>query len=167
MVVCRQYLEPAVQPSVRTLDQSLINTVNSVSALSLAQAQQAQADTLRKQSNCSDTDTSINNNSRAKGRKRWGLNMGGGKSGSVKSNKSEKSDKSGDESRQSSGRGRGVGAMGAMLANLHGLARSRPDILAGADTEPAAFTAPNKIPRESLGQYLETKLAEGEVLKEF
>ena len=167
MVVCRQYLEPAVQPSVRTLDQSLINTVNSVSALSLAQAQQAQADTLRKQSNCSDTDTSINNNSRAKGRKRWGLNMGGGKSGSVKSNKSEKSDKSGDESRHSSGRGRGVGAMGAMLANLHGLARSRPDILAGADTEPAAFTAPNKIPRESLGQYLETKLAEGEVLKEF
>ena len=34
---CAQ-VEPAVQPSVRTLDWSLINTVNSMSALSLAQA---------------------------------------------------------------------------------------------------------------------------------
>ena len=86
------------------------------------------------------------------------------KSGSLKSNKSEKSDggsKSGDESRQSSGRG--VGAM--MLANLHGLTRSRPDIL--SDSVVSAFTAPNKIPRESLGNYLETKLTEGEVVKEF
>ena len=86
------------------------------------------------------------------------------KSGSLKSNKSEKSDggsKSGDESRQSSGRG--VGAM--MLANLHGLTRSRPDIL--SDSVVSAFTAPNTIPRESLGNYLETKLTEGEVVKEF
>ena len=86
------------------------------------------------------------------------------KSGSLKSNKSEKSDggsKSGDESRQSSGRG--VGAM--MLANLQGLTRSRPDIL--SDSVVSAFTAPNKIPRESLGNYLETKLTEGEVVKEF
>ena len=88
------------------------------------------------------------------------------KSGSLKSNKSEKSDggsKSGDESRQSSGRG--VGAM--MLANLHGLTRSRPDILSDSCHQVTAFTAPNKIPRESLGNYLETKLAEGEVVKEF
>ena len=100
---------------------------------------------------------------RSKGRRRWGLNMAV-KSGSLKSNKSEKSDggsKSGDESRQSSGRG--VGAI--MLANLTGLTRSRPDIL--SDSVVSAFTAPNKIPRESLGNYLETKLAEGEVVKEF
>ena len=97
---------------------------------------------------------------RSKGRRRWGLNMAV-KSGSLKSTKSDKSDggsKSGDESRQSSGRG-----MGGMLATLHGLTRSRPDILAESSPGPAAFTSPAKIPRESIGTWLESKLAEGEV----
>ena len=162
-----------MQHSVKSVDESLINTVNSVSSLSLSRASSQSfdkltaADTTRKQSSISmgETDTSININSRSKGKKRWGLNMGV-KSGSVKSNKSEKSDggKSGDESRHSSGRGRGVGAM---LANLHGLTRSRPDILADSGLGGEAFTAPNKIPRESLGHYLEAKLTEGEVVKEF
>ena len=204
----RQYLEPAVQPNVKSFDQSLINTVNS-SSLSISRVCSESldkisrsvscmaslslvndyslysftSDTMRKQSNCSvvSEDSSASTQGRweqaethpvlfipilsfrSKGRRRWGLNMAV-KSGSLKSNKSEKSDggsKSGDESRQSSGRG--VGAM--MLANLSGLTRSRPDIL--SDSVVSAFTAPNKIPRESLGNYLETKLTEGEVVKEF
>ena len=96
---------------------------------------------------------------------RWGLNIAG-KSGSLKSTKSDKSDggsRSGEEggSRQSSGRG--MGAM--MLANLHGLTRSRPDIL--AESLANAFNAPAKIPKESIGSFLEAKLAEGEVVREF
>jgi len=102
---------------------------------------------------------------RSKGRKRWGLNMAV-KSGSLKSIKSDggKSDsgnKSGDDTRQSSGRG--MGAM--MLANLHGLTRSRPDIL--NESYSAAFQAPAKIPKDEIGAYLESKLAEGEVVREF
>ena len=180
----RQYLEPAVQPNVRSVDESLINTVNSSLSLSRASSQSfdklsnshflvnnsQSGETMRKQSNCSvsslvsDHENSVNNNTtRSKGRKRWGLNMAV-KSGSVKSNKSEKSDKSGDESRHSSGRGKGVGAM---LANLHGLTRSRPDILSDSNISSDAFTVPTKIPRESLGNYLEAKLTEGEVVKEF
>ena len=52
----RQYLEPAVQPNVKSLDESLINTVNS-SSLSISrvldQSSFASSDTMRKQSNCS------------------------------------------------------------------------------------------------------------------
>ena len=170
-------MEPAVHPSVATFDQSLINTVNSSSLntvnMSRASSQSVDrlasynqpGDSIRKQSNCSVTsgeDTSNNNNSRSKGRKRWGLNIGV-KSGSVKSNKSEKSD---GDSRHSSGRSKGVGGM---LANIsQGLTRSRPDLLSdNSYIADQAFTLPNKIPRESLGQYLETKLTEGEVVKEF
>ena len=54
-----------------------------------------------------------------------------------------------------------------MLANLHGLTRSRPDILSDSNLSSEAFTVPTKIPRESLGNYLEAKLTEGEVVKEF
>ena len=160
----RQYLEPAVMPNVRSVDQSLINTVNS--SLSIDKLLQVDsADNMRKVSSVSVTsnetvDTS-NNNSRSKGRRRWGLNITN-KSGSVKSNKS---DKSGDDSRQSSGRSRGKSGMGAMLANLHGLTRSRPDMLSESVSD--VFSAPTKIPRESLGNYLENKLTEGEVVKEF
>jgi tyrosine-protein phosphatase non-receptor type 14/21 len=56
-----------------------------------------------------------------------------------------------------------MGAM--MLANLHGLTRSRPDIL--AESLANAFNAPAKIPKESIGSFLEAKLAEGEVVREF
>jgi len=115
-----------------------------------------------------------NSFSRPKGRKRWGLNMAS-KSGSLKSTKSDKSDgggsKSGDESRNSSGRGhgsgRGVGAM--MLANLQGLTRSRPDLLSDHSVQdpPPEFRAPTKIPKESIGPFLENKLLEGDVVREF
>ena len=122
----RQYLEPAVQDNIRSLDESLINTVNS-SWLSLARVGSdsfphdlSTSETVRAKSvpSVSSEETLASNQGRSKGRKRWGLNMGA-KSGSLKSNKSEKSDggsKSGDDSRHSSGRG--MGAM--MLANLHG-----------------------------------------------
>ena len=122
----RQYLEPAVQDNIRSLDESLINTVNS-SSLSLARVGSdsfphniSTSETVRAKSvpSASSEETLTSNQGRSKGRKRWGLNMAS-KSGSLKSNKSEKSDggsKSGDDSRHSSGRG--MGAM--MLANLHG-----------------------------------------------
>jgi len=173
----RQYLEPAVQNNIRSLDESLINTVNS-SSLSLARVSNDSFDkisnfpsdlnsseTLRKKSVSSvgSEEALSSTQGRSKGRKRWGLNMAV-KSGSLKSNKSEKSDggsKSGDDSRHSSGRG--MGAM--MLANLHGLTRSRPDIL--ADSFVSAFNSPANIPKESIGSFLEAKLAEGEVVREF
>lgn len=164
----RQYLEPAVMPNVRSVDESLINTVNSSLSIDKLLQVDSAVDNMRKVSNVSVTssetvDTS-NNNSRSKGRRRWGLNITN-KSGSVKSNKSEKSEKSGEDSRQSSGRSRGKTGMGAMLANLHGLTRSRPDMLSESVSD--VFSAPTKIPRESLGNYLENKLTEGEVVKEF
>merc|ERR1719427_1965686 len=56
-----------------------------------------------------------------------------------------------------------MGAM--MLANLHGLTRSRPDILAESFVN--AFNAPAKIPKESISRMLESKLAEGDVVQEF
>ena len=46
-----------------------------------------------------------------------------------------------------------------------GLTRSRPDIL--AESLANAFNAPTKIPKESIGHYLEGRLAEGEVVREF
>ena len=54
-----------------------------------------------------------------------------------------------------------------MLANLHGLTRSRPDILAESLANCNAFNVPAKIPKESIGSFLEAKLAEGEVVREF
>jgi len=173
----RQYLEPAVTSNIRSLDESLINTVNS-SSLSLARvgndsfdkisnfpSELNTSETIRKKSVSSvgSEEALSSNQGRSKGRKKWGLNMAV-KSGSLKSNKSEKSDggsKSGDDSRHSSGRG--MGAM--MLANLHGLTRSRPDIL--ADSFVGAFNSPANIPKESIGSFLEAKLAEGEVVREF
>ena len=107
----RQYLEPAVQDNIRSLDESLVNTVNS-SSLSLARlgsdsfnrfpSDLSTSETVRAKSVSSvgSEETLASNQGRSKGRKRWGLNMGA-KSGSLKSNKSEKSDggsKSGDES---------------------------------------------------------------------
>jgi len=172
----RQYLEPAVQNNIKSLDESLINTVNSSSLakggnesfdkISSFPSDLSTSETQRKKSVSSlvSEETGLGSTQgRSKGRKRWGLNMTV-KSGSLKSNKSEKSDggsKSGDDSRHSSGRG--MGAM--MLANLHGLTRSRPDILAESFVN--AFNSPTKIPRESIGSFLETKLAEGEVVREF
>ena len=48
---------------------------------------------------------------------------------------------------------------------LSGLTRSRPDIL--ADSFVSAFNSPANIPKESIGSFLEAKLAEGEVVREF
>ena len=48
---------------------------------------------------------------------------------------------------------------------IAGLSRSRPDIL--ADSQLSAFNCPANIPKESCGAFLEAKLAEGEVVREF
>jgi len=130
----------------------------------------AMLETLRKRSTCSMTTSATaeehqhHQQTRTKGRKRWGLNMAV-KSGSLKSIKSEAgSNKSGEnnsDTRQSSGRG--MGAM--MLANLHGLTRSRPDIL--NESYNTAFQAPTKIPKDEIGAFLQAKLSEGEVVREF
>ena len=97
------------------------------------------------------------------GRKRWALNFGS-KTGSLKSIKSEsgasshKSQDSLDASSTSVGRG-------GFLATLHGLTRSRPDLL--AESVAAPFSKPSKMPKDEIGAHLEAKLAEGEVLREF
>lgn len=54
-----------------------------------------------------------------------------------------------------------------MLATLHGLTRSRPDLLLESMTTFSAFTTPSRMPKEEIGAYLEAKIAEGEVLREF
>jgi protein tyrosine phosphatase len=99
------------------------------------------------------------------GRKRWALNFGS-KTGSLKSIKSEsgshKSHDSFDGSSSTSAGGRGFGPM--MLATLHGLTRSRPDLLAESM---ATFSKPSKMPKDEIGAYLEAKLEEGEVMREF
>ena len=51
------------------------------------------------------------------------------------------------------------------MFKLYLLTRSRPDIL--AESLANAFNAPAKIPKESIGSFLEAKLAEGEVVREF
>lgn len=99
------------------------------------------------------------------GRKRWALNFGN-KTGSLKSVKSEgghshKSQGSFDGSVKSNSGG-GFGPM--MLATLHGLTRSRPDLLAESM---ATFSQPSKMPKDEIGAYLESKIDEGEVLREF
>ena len=48
---------------------------------------------------------------------------------------------------------------------IAGLSRSRPDIL--ADSQLSAFNCPATIPKESCRTFLEAKLAEGEVVREF
>ena len=54
-----------------------------------------------------------------------------------------------------------------MMATLHGLTRSRPDLLTESLTTFSTFTAPAKMPKDEIGAHLEGKLAEGEVLREF
>ena len=54
-----------------------------------------------------------------------------------------------------------------MMATLHGLTRSRPDLLTESLTTFSTFTAPAKMPKDEIGAHLEAKLAEGEVLREF
>jgi len=125
------------------------------------------AGTLKKKSSSTSSTTldesKESSTSRPKGRKRWGLTMAG-KSGSLKSTKSDGSGRSGgEESRNSSGRG--GGGMSGMLANLHGLTRSRPDLL--VEALPTEFKSPAKLPKESIGPFLETKLLEGDVVREF
>ena len=103
------------------------------------------------------------------GRKRWALNFGN-KTGSLKSIKSEgghshKSQDSFDGStNKSSASSSSTGFGPMMLATLHGLTRSRPDLLA----EPmATFAQPAKMPKDEIGSYLRSKLDGGEVLREF
>jgi hypothetical protein len=54
-----------------------------------------------------------------------------------------------------------------MLATLHGLTRSRPDLLTESMATFATFAAPSRMPKDEIGAHLEAKLAEGEVLREF
>ena len=54
-----------------------------------------------------------------------------------------------------------------MLATLHGLTRSRPDLLAESLATFSTFSSPSRMPKDEIGAHLEAKLAEGEVLREF
>ncbi len=54
-----------------------------------------------------------------------------------------------------------------MLATLHGLTRSRPDLLTESMATFSTFAAPSRMPKDEIGAHLEAKLAEGEVLREF
>ena len=54
-----------------------------------------------------------------------------------------------------------------MLATLHGLTRSRPDLLAESLATFSTFSSPSRMPKDEIGSHLEAKLAEGEVLREF
>ena len=54
-----------------------------------------------------------------------------------------------------------------MLATLHGLTRSRPDLLAESMATFSTFSSPSRMPKDEIGAHLEAKLAEGEVLREF
>ena len=47
-----------------------------------------------------------------------------------------------------------------MLATLHGLTRSRPDLLAESMSTFSTFAAPSRMPKDEIGAYLEAKLAE-------
>ncbi|XP_071747757.1 tyrosine-protein phosphatase non-receptor type 21 [Lepeophtheirus salmonis] len=97
------------------------------------------------------------------GRKRWALNFGN-KSGSLKSIKSE-GGKSGTE------RSPGNRSRPSMLAAFSGLTRSRPDLLSNSVCEeivpPLRISSPSKMGKEEIGPYLEGKLVDGEVLREF
>ena len=54
-----------------------------------------------------------------------------------------------------------------MLATLHGLTRSRPDLLAESLATFSTFSSPSRMPKDEIGTHLEAKLVEGEVLREF
>ena len=45
-----------------------------------------------------------------------------------------------------------------MLATLHGLTRSRPDLLAESMSTFSTFAAPSRMPKDEIGAYLEAKL---------
>eukprot|EP00096_Caligus_rogercresseyi_P004380 TRINITY_DN18610_c0_g1_i1.p1 TRINITY_DN18610_c0_g1~~TRINITY_DN18610_c0_g1_i1.p1 ORF type:complete len:1044 (+),score=421.24 TRINITY_DN18610_c0_g1_i1:203-3334(+) len=100
------------------------------------------------------------------GRKRWALNFGN-KSGSLKSIKSEGGGKGGTE------RSPGTRSRPSMLAAFSGLTRSRPDLLNNSppseeDLLPSLrIASPSKMGKEEIGPYLEGKLLDGEVLREF
>ncbi|XP_023341720.1 tyrosine-protein phosphatase non-receptor type 21 [Eurytemora carolleeae] len=182
----RQYLEPAVKKNIASSDLSLISSVNNSNISSPPPNNQEKLSSkmgnvhsdlsslsggLHKKSLSSlhADESSPQSLHKPKGRKRWGLNMAV-KSGSLKSTKSDKSadgkSADGDESRNSSGRG--MGAM--MLANLHGLTRSRPDLLSDtirSSSPLREFKVPSQIPKQSIGPFLEAKLQEGEVVREF
>ena len=103
-------------------------------------------------------------------RRKWGFHFGGSKSGSLKSIKSNKSEDSStghdvEEGGKRSNSDQKFGPM--MLATLHGLTRSRPDLLTESLATFSAFTTPARMPKEEIGAHLEAKLAEGEVLREF
>ena len=98
------------------------------------------------------------------GRKRWAFNFGGSKTGSLKSLKSVKSS-GGEDDEDKKDSSIKLGPM--MLATLHGLTRSRPDLLAESMSTFSTFAAPSRMPKDEIGAYLEAKLAEGEVLREF
>ena len=97
-------------------------------------------------------------------RRKWGFHFGGSKSGSLKSIKSNKSDSV--DNLDVSGKSEvKFGPM--MMATLHGLTRSRPDLLTESLATFSTFTTPAKMPKDEIGAHLEAKLAEGEVLREF
>ena len=106
------------------------------------------------------------------GRKRWMLNFGN-KTGSLKSVKS----------RHDSGNSSGGGG-GLVSSFLNGLSKSKPDLsTSGSMVSPAnsfnkgpppakmngdfSLRVPSKMPKEEIGAFLEQKLREGEVLREF
>ena len=93
-------------------------------------------------------------------RKKWGFHFGGSKSGSLKSIKSNRAAEGGGEGTAdkdySGGR---FGPM--MMATLHGLTRSRPDLLTESLATFSTFTAPAKMPKDEIGAHLEAKLNEG------
>jgi len=108
------------------------------------------------------------------GRKRWALAFGS-KTGSLKSVKSDDGGGHAAASPSSS-------SFGGMLATLHGLARSRPDLLSEADVDfrsssprsrgsnSPLFSLPSRLPREEMGSRLRQKLETeggGEILREF
>jgi protein tyrosine phosphatase len=103
-------------------------------------------------------------------RRKWGFHFGGSKSGSLKSIKSTKSEdgSTGNDAEDGGKKSHGDSKFGPMmLATLHGLTRSRPDLLTESLATFSAFTTPARMPKDEIGAHLEAKLAEGEVLREF
>ena len=84
-------------------------------------------------------------------RRKWGFHFGGSKTGSLKSLKSMKSASSSRENLENmeSSPSSKLGPM--MLATLHGLTRSRPDLLLESMTTFSAFTTPSRYNFRHLG----------------
>lgn len=101
------------------------------------------------------------------GRKRWAFNFGGSKTGSLKSLKSVKSTGDADDTDSHRDTSSSIKLGPMMLATLHGLTRSRPDLLAESLATFSTFSSPSRMPKDEIGAHLEAKLAEGEVLREF